>query len=66
MKVTENTKAILKHRRADREMQNQGYEHCKEPIWQLHRGGRQNDRIVDVQIDMTGKGIWIKTEKANP
>ncbi len=67
VKVTEQTRKALAYRRAARHLQAKGYEEVDErggKIWELHRGYRQDHRIVDVVISPHGKTVWIKTERA--
>lgn len=34
-----------------------------ETDWEIHRGGRWNERIVDVKISVDGKYVWTKLGK---
>lgn len=52
-------KEILKSRRFARKMEAQGYRR-HETDWEIVRGSRQNEKIVDVVIDVNGKSVWTK------
>lgn len=61
MKVTRFTRRALARRRMARDMEARGYELVHGP-WELDRGGRTRERIVDAVIDAGGKDIWVKCE----
>lgn len=47
-------------------MEARGYEKIGEgggKLWELYRGWRTDQRIVDAIVDPGGRAIWIKTEK---
>lgn len=62
MKVTEVTKSVLAVRKEIREMEAAGFRK-HETDWEIHRGGRWNERIVDVKISVDGKYVWTKLGK---
>lgn len=65
MKVTQFTRRALLVRRERREMTGAGWEFVGEGggrLWELNRGARQDQRIVDVQIAACGKGVWVMIE----
>ena len=59
MKVTEFTRAALKARREDRRMKSLGYRK-HETDWEIHRGGRYKEVILDAQVSADGKYVWTK------
>lgn len=59
MKVTAHTIQALAARREERRMKAAGYRK-HETDWEIHRGGRQKERIVDAQISQCGKYVWTK------
>lgn len=63
MRVTERTRSILAFRRQRRDLLAKGYEKAHEPLWELHRGGRYNERIIDVQISTSGTDLYVLTDK---
>lgn len=50
---------ILKHRRFARKMLKAGYRK-HEADWEIVRGGRYREIIIDAKIDVGGKHIWTK------
>lgn len=66
MKVNNFTREALKIRRDKRDMPKDGWEYVGErggSMWELHRGWRYDQHIVDVRIAACGKALWIKTAK---
>jgi hypothetical protein len=66
MLVTEHTREGLRLERFRRDMEARGYEKIGEgggKLWELYRGWRTDQRIVDAIVDPGGRAIWIKTEK---
>jgi len=61
MKVTEFTKRALSIRRERRDLTKRGYEY-REPLLEIICGFRQSEKITDVKISVSGKGLYIKTE----
>ncbi len=59
MRVTSFTRNALSFRRQERDLKRLGYERAHEPCWELDRGFRTRERIVDVKIDTTGKSLYI-------
>jgi hypothetical protein len=59
MIVTDRTRATLEQRRYERAMERAGYRR-HETDWEIHRGFRCREVIVDVQIDRSGKYVWTK------
>lgn len=65
MKVTDHTRQLLKRGRWHRDLIRRGYEQIGErggKLWELYRGYRQGQRIVDVEIDPDGMSLWVKIE----
>jgi hypothetical protein len=65
MRVTQATRNLLAIRRQRRRLFAAGYEEITERggnLWELHRGGRQDHRIVDVQIGVDGRSLFAKVE----
>lgn len=62
MKMTQVTRRILACRRMSRDLKAKGYERVSGP-WELDRGGRTRERIVDVVIDAGGKDLWVRCEE---
>jgi hypothetical protein len=50
---------VLAYRREDRKMKARGYRR-HETDWEIHRGGRQEERIIDAVISQCGKYVWTK------
>jgi hypothetical protein len=66
MRVTDFTRSALAVRRDHRDREREGWEYINENggnLWELHRGGRWDHRIVDVRVSACGKALWIKTAK---
>ncbi|MBY4947050.1 hypothetical protein K6V92_10510 [Cupriavidus respiraculi] len=59
MIVTDFTRQALAVRREDRRMKALGYRK-HETDWEIHRGARYNDVIVDAKISRCGKYVWTK------
>lgn len=63
MKFTDRTREILACRREDRDMTRDGWERVDESggmLWQITRGSRWTQRIVDVRIARSGYFLWVK------
>ena len=59
---SETAKQMLAARRERRDMEKAGYELVGEgggALWELHRGWRTRQRIVDVKIAYGGKELWV-------
>lgn len=65
MKVTTFTRKVLASRREDRDMKKQGFKK-HETDWEIHRGSRTDERIVDVRISVCGKYVFTKIGKTTP
>jgi hypothetical protein len=64
MRITNFTREALAMRRDTRDMERDGWEYVGERggrLWELYRGGRYRERIVDVRIAACGKALWVKT-----
>jgi hypothetical protein len=64
MKLTDRTRDLLRCRRARRQLAELGYEEVGErggKLWELHRGFRQDHKIIDVVVAPEGRTIFIKT-----
>lgn len=59
MIVTERTKRALAIRREARELGALGYRR-HETDWELHRGAKMDQRILDARISVDGKYVWTK------
>lgn len=59
VKVTELTRRVLAVRREDRAMTAAGYRK-HETDWEIHRGMRRQERIVDAKVSIDGKYVWTK------
>jgi hypothetical protein len=64
MLVTDHTRRALAYRRQKKQLLAEGYEYVSEPIWELHRGARWRERIVDVKISTDGQSLYVKTAEA--
>ena len=69
MLVTELTRNVLKSRKQARDLKQRGYEiiTCKFGIgdlWQLDRGYRVHQRIVDAVVGEDGKSVFVKVERS--
>lgn len=62
MKVTEFTKSTLAYRRESKRMTLLGFRR-HETDWEINRGGRQNERIVEAVISEDGKYVWTRLGK---
>jgi hypothetical protein len=63
--VTEITRKSLAIRRQRRDLLAIGYEEVGEGgglLWQLERGARQSQRIVDAVISVGGKSVFVKIQ----
>jgi hypothetical protein len=60
MKVTESTKRALSVRRESRRLESLGYRK-HETDWEIHRGARYGEVIVDAKVSADGKYVWTKT-----
>lgn len=63
--VTEITRRSLAIRRQRRDLQAAGYEEVGENggnLWQLERGGRYHQRIVDAIVSAGGKSVFVKIQ----
>ncbi len=59
MLVTDRTRSVLAFRRQRRDLLKQGYRQ-HETDWEIHRGGRLKERILDVKISVNGKYIYTR------
>ena len=59
MKVTDKTRRALKWRREKRALTAQGYR-MHETDWEIHRGGKRDEIIVDAKISVCGKYVYTK------
>lgn len=65
MKVTEFTRRALAFRRERRDLEAQGY--CMhETDWEIHRGGKEDEVIVDAKISIDGKYVYTKLGTVQP
>lgn len=62
MIVNELTRKVLEVRRERRRMLAAGYR-LHETDWEIHRGFRRDEVIIDVQISACGKYVWTKLGK---
>lgn len=59
----EFAKSARRIRTENRDMPEQGWEKVGEnggKLWELTRGGRWRQRIVDVRIAADGKSLWVR------
>ena len=59
MEMTDLTRRVLAARREERRMKALGYRK-HETDWEIHRGGRYDEVIVDAKISVCGKYVWTK------
>lgn len=59
MKVTQLTSDAHALRRQAKALAALGYRR-HETDWEIHRGGRYRERIVDAVISIDGKHVWTK------
>lgn len=65
MKLTDRSRAILAARRERKRMEADGYA-LAEVCWELHRGGKTDHRLDDVQIAaFDGKSVWYRVKGPN-
>jgi len=62
MKVTKFTRSVLAFRREAKKLESEGYRK-HETDWELHRGNRQGERIVDAKISVCGRYVYTKLSK---
>lgn len=67
MKVTDRTCRVLAFRRQQRELERRGYRR-HETDWEIHRGGRYNEVIVDAIVSVDGKYVYtlLGTPESTP
>ncbi len=59
MLVTDRTRRALAYRREQRHLEGLGYRQ-HETDWEIIRGGRTNERILDAKISIDGKHVYTK------
>lgn len=64
MKVTDRTRKALAIRREQRSLEANGYRR-HETDWEIHRGARFEEIIVDAKISVDGKYIYTKLGRSN-
>lgn len=52
-------RSCLASRREAKKLEAQGYR-CHETDWEIHRGGRYDEIILDAKISVCGKYVWTK------
>lgn len=62
MKVTNRTKSALAVRRERRALENEGFRR-HETDWEIHRGMRHDEVIVDARISVCGRYVYTKLGK---
>ena len=62
MKVTKFTRKVLAARRQRRDLLARGYREF-ECDWEINRGGRRDEAIIDVVIANDGKSVYTKLGK---
>ena len=60
MLVTARTKSALAFRRQKRDLESKGYR-MHETDWEIHRGGRIGQKIVDAVISTNGMYVYTLT-----
>lgn len=66
MKITDHTRRVLAYRRQFRDLTAKGYEEVGERggrLWEIYRGGRVGQRIVDCVIATHGLSVFVRIEK---
>lgn len=64
MKFNSRTRSVLAFRRQKRDLEAAGYRR-HETDWEIIRGGRYDEVIVDVKISTCGKYVYTKLGPAN-
>jgi len=59
MKVTALTRRALQIRREERELTKAGYRK-HETDWEIHRGYRYREQIIDAKVSCDGLYVWTK------
>lgn len=62
MKVNKFTKRVLQYRRETKKMNAAGFV-LVEPDWEIMRGSRQDEVVLDVKICCDRKHIWVQIGK---
>lgn len=62
MRVTDFTRRALAFRREARRLEAAGYRR-HETDWEIHRGGRHDEVILDAKISVDGKYVYTKLGK---
>ena len=62
MRITALTRRALAFRREERALTRDGYRR-HETDWEIHRGGRYDEVIVDAKISACGKYVYTKLGK---
>lgn len=65
MLVNERTRKVLAIRRQRRDLLAAGYEEVGEnggKLWELERGGRYDQRIVDAVVSAGDKSVFVKVQ----
>lgn len=65
MNVNDFTRRALAFLRQKRDLTAKGYR-IKETDWEIHRGGRQSERIIDAIISVDGKYVYTKLGPKSP
>ncbi|MGB0662821.1 MAG: hypothetical protein ACPGMR_03425 [Pontibacterium sp.] len=59
MRVTDRTRKALKARKERRELEKQGYRK-HETDWEIHRGNKRDQKIIDAKVSICGKYVYTK------
>ncbi len=59
MKVNDTTRLVLAARRESRELEAAGYRR-HETDWEIVRGARTSEIILDARVSADGKSVWTK------
>lgn len=62
MKVTALTKSALAVRREERKLSREGFRK-HETDWEILRGGRHDERIIEARISVCGRYVYTKLGK---
>lgn len=65
MKVTAATRSALAFRREERALLRDGYRR-HETDWEIHRGFRSNEVILDARVSQCGRYVYTKLGKRPP
>jgi hypothetical protein len=62
-------KAMVAAKREHRDLPNEGWEYLGERggnLWEIYRGARYGQRIVEARAAADGMGVWVKIARPSP